>query len=73
MSNRFLPLANVTFSPLNASHITSTISDVGGYFDLSGFCDDDIYVLRKQGYVDTEIRFTGGTLNITMIIVGEKN
>ena len=73
MSNRLLPLANVAFSPLNALHITMAISAVGGYYDLSGFCDDDIYVLRKSGYVDTEIRLDDGTMNITMNIVGETN
>ena len=71
MSNTFLPLANVTFSPTNSPNIINAISNVGGYFNLSGFCHEDVYVLRKSGYVDTDIRLVDGTSNITMDTVGE--
>ena len=71
ISNTFLPLANVTFSPSNAPHIINTISTIGGYFNLSGFCNEDVYVLRKSGYLDTDIRLNDGTSNITMDTVGE--
>ena len=58
-------------SPSNAPHIIIAISTVGGYFNLSGFCHDVVYVLRKSGYVDTEISLVDGTSNITMDTVGE--
>ena len=71
MSNTFLPLANVTFSPSNDPHIINVISTVGGYFNFSGFCHDDVYVIRKSGYVDTEINLIDGTSNIIMDTVGQ--